>query len=276
MSLLFPDRILIGLAPDSIALVRLQGALRPRASEKRTLACDPAPGTEPWRGALAALSGLAAEIGNDNARITVVLSNHFVRYALVPVSEALSSGAEEDAFVRYYFAKIHGERSKEWEVRLSRGPAGTARVASAVDSALVQAIRGAFPAGGKAKLVSLQPYLMSAFNRWRALFAGVRGWLLLVEPRRTCLARFDRGRVDAVRNTRGVFEDPARWAELFDRERLLAGPAETPEGVYVHAPRASKEAHEVRGWTFRGLSLAPLEGLAPAEADAFAMALCAQ
>jgi hypothetical protein len=276
VSRLFPDRILIGLAPDALSLVRLQGALRPRVGDKRTLACDPAPGAEPWRGALVTLSSLAAELGSINARVTVVLSNHFARYALVPGSEALSNAVEEDAFVRYCFAKIHGERSKDWDMRLSRAPAPAARIASAVDSALMQAIRGAFAAGAKAKLVSVQPYLMSAFNRWRALFSGVRGWLLLVEPQRACLARFDNGRLNAVRGARGSFEDPEHWAELLDRERLLAGTAETPESVYVHAPRGSKDAAAVRGWNFRSLALDPLEGLAPAEADPFSMALCAR
>jgi len=270
---LFPDRIFIGLAPESLGLIRLRGV---RVNEKRTLACDPVPGAEPWRGALAALSRLAGDLGNENARVTVVLSNHFARYALVPASETLSSGAEEDAFVRYCFAKVHGERSKDWDMRLSRTPTGSARVASAVDSALVHAIRGAFPAGAKAKLVSVQPYLMSAFNRWRTLFSGVRGWLLLVEPERACLARFDNGWLNAVRNARGSFEDPAHWAELLDRERLLAGTAETPEGVYVHAPRGPKGTSAVRGWNFRSLALDQLEGLAPAEADPFSMALCAR
>ncbi len=274
---LFSDRLLIALAPDSLALVRLQGVFRPRVSEKRTVACDPAFGAEPWQGAVAALLQIAEGIKNANVNVTVVLSNHFVRYALIPWSAALGNAEEETAFVRYCFAKVHGERSKGWELRSSRAPAGSVRIASAVDSTLVQAIRASFPAGARAKLASVQPYLMSAFNRWRALVKGARAWFLLVEPQRACLAHLENGRWTTVRNSRGGFDDPARWAELLDRERHLVGGSGAADGVYVHAPRSwTAPSAEAQGWTFKSLTLAPVEGLAPAEAEPFAMALCAR
>src|SRR5262249_3590181 len=103
----------------------------------------------------AALSRLAEELARASARVTVVLSNHFARYALVPWSDGLRKAEEEAAFARYCFAKIHGERSKDWDLRLSPAPSGAARIASAVDAPLVQAVRAAFPA--KAKLVSAHP-----------------------------------------------------------------------------------------------------------------------
>ena len=277
MSRLSRHRILIALAPDSLALVGIRGAFRPRVAERRTTAWDPAFGAEPWQGAGAALAQLVAKIGSENSEVTVVLSNHFVRYTLVPASAALGNAEEEAAFVRYCFSKIHGERSKEWDVRLSRQSAGTARIASAVDSRLIEAIRGAFPAKAKAKLVSVQPYLMSAFNRWRALLKGARAWLLLVEPQRACLAHFEDERCTTVRNTRGSFEGPVQWAELLDRERHQVGAAETPEGVYVHAARGlTGSSAEAQGWTFSKLALDPVEGLAAAETDPYSMALCAR
>ena len=271
------DRLLIALEPDALAWVRLKAGWRARVTEKRTLACDPNLGPEPWRGAVAALARPAGEAAQASAKVTVVLSNHFVRYGLVPWSEELGSAREEAAFVRYCFAKVHGERSKGWDLRLSPGPAGSTRMASAVDSALVQAVRACFPAGAGARLVSIQPYLMSAFNRWRTLVAGGRGWLLLVEPQRLCLARIENGRWAAVRNARGSFEEPAAWADLIDRERHRLGGDATADTAYVHAPRnGSVPSSEVQGWTFRDLAIAPPEGLNPAEARPLAMALCAQ
>jgi hypothetical protein len=270
------DRILIALAPDSLALLRVSGGLRPRVSEKRTVACDPAFGAQPWQGAVAALEQVAEETRHTNAKVTVVLSNHFARFILVPWSEGLKNAEEETAFVRYCFAKVHGERSKEWDLRLSPTPTGSARIASAIDSSLVQAVRAAFPAAARAKLVSVQPYLMSAFNRWRKDIKGERAWFLLVEPQRACLARLEGGRWSVVRNARGTFDEPRQWAGLLDRERHRVGGDEASEGVYVHAPR-NGNALPVEGeeWSFRSLALAPAEGLAPAESQPFAIALCA-
>jgi len=273
VSRLFPDRFLIALRPEALALLRVSGWRRPRVSEMRTIACDPAAGSEPWEGAAAALARLAEEIAKVSARVTVVLSNHFARYVLVPWSEGLGKTEEETAFARYCFAKIHGERSRNWDLRLSPGPSGATRIASAVDAPLVQALRAAFSA--QAKLVSIQPYLMSAFNRWRSQVKGARAWLLLVEPERSCLARLDRGQLTAVRNSRGSFPGPEQWTGLLDRELHVMGGERATEDVYVHAPQGWEGSPETEGWTFRNLALAPPHGLAPAESGPFAMALCA-
>jgi hypothetical protein len=273
VSRLFPDRLLIGLAPDAVSLLRASGGAKPRVLEKRVLACDHS-GKEPWEDAGAALSRLAGELGKASARVTVVLSNHFTRYALVPWSEGLGKADEEVAFARYCFAKIHGERSKNWDLRLSAGPQGTQRMASAVDAPLVQAVRSAFP--GKARLVSVQPYLMSAFNRFRRQLAGARAWLLLAEPQRTCLARLEEGRWTAVRNWRGDLDAPEHWAGLLDRERHLVGGDPAAEEVYVHGATGWNESSVRRdGWTFRSLLPAAVAGLAAGDSERFAMPLCA-
>ena len=272
MSRLSPERLLIGLAPDSVSLLRLSGGAKPRALDKRTLACDAAAG-EPWEGAAAALARLAGEFAKASARVTVVLSNHFARYALVPWSEDLGKADEQTAFARFCFAKIHGERSKDWDLRLSPGDSGSARVASAVDTPLVRAIGSAF--SSRAKLVSVQPYLMSAFNRARTRLATARAWLLLVEPGRTCLARLEQGRWAAVRNSRGDSSAPQQWAGLLDRERHLAGGDPAAETVHVHARGWKDSSASVDGWTFKNLSSAAVEGLVEGQSEPFAMALCA-
>ncbi len=60
----------------------------------------------------------------ERMNVTVVLSNHFVRYAVVPFDSAVSGASEEElALARFHFTKIHGERAKGWEVRMSEGRA---------------------------------------------------------------------------------------------------------------------------------------------------------
>jgi len=273
VSRLSPDRLLVGLAPDALTLLRVSGGAQPSVSDKRSIACDPGAGGEPWEGAATALSRIAEDIGKAAARATVVVSNHFARYAMVPWNEGLRKADEEAAFARYCFARIHGERSKAWDLRLSPGASGEARIASAVDAPLVQAVRAAFSA--RAKLVSLQPYLMCAFNRARRHLAGARAWLLLVEPHRSCLARLERGRWAAVRNARGALEGPGQWAALLDRERHLAGNEPGADDVFVQAAGWSEASARVEGWTFTNLAPPSAAGLAPAESAAFTLALCA-
>ena len=82
---------------------------------------------EPWRGALDDFRLKAAAL-RRRVDVSVVLSNHFVRYALLPPQDAVTP-EEELALARFQFTKIHGERVKSWEVRVCE------RLACAIDSA---------------------------------------------------------------------------------------------------------------------------------------------
>jgi hypothetical protein len=267
------QRVLIGLSPAAVTLARLEGLLKPRLVAKRVIDCAPASaGGEPWQAAVATLPALATDLKDLRCDVTVVLSNHFVRYALVAASETLKGGDEEAAYARYCFAKVHGDRAKAWEVRLS-GPDGRSpRVASAIDSGLLAAIRACFPAGGEARLASVQPYLMAAFNRSEARKGKHSGWLLLVEPQRACLACVDGGQWTTVRSVKGDYGAPERWAELLDRERYVAGAAQND--VTVHAPGVAAPV-ESGWWRFRALPGPAPEGLSASDDRSLAMALCA-
>jgi hypothetical protein len=266
-------RVLIGLSPAAATLARLEGVRKPRLVGGRALECDSPAAGEPWAGAAAALPALAAELADLHCDVTVVLSNHFVRYALVPASDTLKSGDEETAFARYCFAKVHGERAKAWEVRLSAADAGSSRLASAIDPGLLAAIRACFPPAGKPRLVSVQPYLMAAFNRSDARRGRHSGWLLLVEPQRACLACIEGGRWTAVRNVKGDYDAPAQWTELLERERYVAGGSAEAD-VTVHAPAAAAPAAS-GAWRFRVLPGPAFEGLSAGDDRRLAMALCA-
>ncbi len=210
MSLLFPERHLIGLAPAEVSL------------GKRKLACDPAFGAQPWQGAIHALKNLDLA-----GKVTVVLSNHFVRYALVPWSGALSSPQEEDAYVRHHFVKIHGERAKSW---VFRATGAASRLCSAIDQDLLEELRACFAKRRKAKLVSVQPHLMAAYDRCRRAIPSGGAWLAVTERDRACVALHGQGSFRAVENARGD------WSDLLGRMRHRTE-GSTPALVLVTGPR---------------------------------------
>lgn len=229
MSRLFPERVVVELSPAEV-----------RVRDKR-IACDPAFGAEPWHGALAALQSHPVTV---RSRVTIVLSDRFVRYAVLPWSGALAGAAEEQAYVRHHFAKIHGDKAKGWALRASPAPSGEPRLASAIDAALLEEIRKAFPKNGKAKLVSVQPQLMARFNAARALLPAEGAWLVLAEPERACVALHARGGWRSVQNAQGS------WLALLDRERYRAA-GETPNLVLLAGATAPAVAGE---WRFRELA----------------------
>jgi hypothetical protein len=178
--------------------------------ERLTLPLEPEGGLDELRRRIAAARG--------RVDVTVVLSNHFVRYAVLPADTGAATPEEELALARFQFARIHGERAKSWEVRVCDG------LACAIDSALLQDIKRMF--NGKARLVSVQPRLMAAYNGARRRIPREGAWLLLAERGRTCLARLAARRWASVYNGGETDAD-----QVLQRERSRASGEPLPSTV---------------------------------------------
>lgn len=220
MSRLLSERVRISLSPSQIFL------------GEKAIPCDASFGAEPWQGALAALKGVELA----KSKVTVVLSNHFVRYALIPWSSALGGAAEEEAYIRHHFAKIYGERAKGWALRASPAPGNGPRLASAIDKALVDDLKSFFASRPGVRLVSIQPQLMSVYNRCRNAIPADGAWLVLAEQDRACVGLHDGAAWRAVHSGKEA------WLALLERERhridgklpdlvLLSGAASPPPGA---------------------------------------------
>jgi len=111
----------------------------------------------------------------------------------------------------------------------------------------VEALKAAFPKNGKAKLVSVQPELMEAANRWRQAIPAAGAWLVLAEPERACIA------LHAAQGWRSVQNAKGDWFNLLDRERyrLQDADSEVPSLVLLCGTKAPANAD---GWEFRELA----------------------
>ncbi|MBI4207141.1 MAG: hypothetical protein HY527_19130 [Betaproteobacteria bacterium] len=239
---LWRERVLVSLAPAEISWLRLAGGLKRRVQAKRMIGIDPAYGAEPWQGAVAALRAEVEAWRNESVNVTIVLSNHFMRYVVVPASDGVSGVDEAQALVRFHFSKVHGERCRNWDVRLSDARARAPQLACAIDAGLLPALRACFPREARPRLVSVQPYLMSAFNCWRRQFPVSGAWLLLLEAERACLALIAGRHWVTVQNVKGSYDHPDEWANLMDRERWRVNLEQVPETVLVHTPRPAGTA----------------------------------
>ncbi len=240
MSRLFPETVFVELAPSQLVIARRPYGRRGRPRERSVLACEPASGSEPWRGAVAALHAMPLPA----CRLSVELSAHLVRYALLPWSEALETAREEEAYVRHHFASIYGERAKGWAVRASDAASGAPRLASAVDRALIEEIKAAVKGRRGVRLVSIQPQLMSRFNAWRAAVPTQGAWVVLAEPDRACIALHGRDGWRSVQNAKGG------WLTALDRERFRTD-GDAPHLVLLGGAKAPTDAGP---WNFREMA----------------------
>lgn len=241
MSLSLRDECRIVLRPDCVVLARLRRelahrGLRRHVQETRVVPCNP-PADEKtkWGGALKALEAALPDFAGRKSHATVIISNHFMRYALVPWSDDLSDEAEEIAFAQHSFNEMYGGNAKEWELRISPGMAGAPQLASAVDARLAGALREMF---GRREigLKSIQPHLMMAYNACHDALRGRSAWLALVEQGHLCLAWLQNGQWSWIRTMRIGPHWHRELPFLLNRETLVAHIEACTNEVFLWAP----------------------------------------
>lgn len=186
------DAAHLWLAPDRCVTVLQHRGLRSRAVV-RSVPC--APGTE---GLLAAARGeLEALPARTPVRVT--LSNHLVRYELVPFSPHVVGHGALATVAQQAFRHVHGAVAERWDISVSATGMQT-RIAAAVDTPLRQGLIDAARAAG-VFLAAVDPLLMEAYNAAREhLFAS--GWFAVAEPGRVTLVRTVGGEWVRVVSTR--------------------------------------------------------------------------
>lgn len=219
MSLLRRDRLRIGLSPDRLVLAGYRRALRTRLVRKEIMPV-PTNGPPHWRAAIDALPAALGRTGRGKPEVTVILSNHFVRYALLPWNAALKKEAEWAALARHRLEAVHGPAIGNWALRISETAPHSARIVSAVDTALLDALEARL-AECHADLVSVQPYLMGVFNRVRSKIDNASCWLVIAESGRLTLALIERGSWRALRSRRVGDRWQAELPDLLERESAV-------------------------------------------------------
>ena len=202
----------------------------------------------------------------------VILSNHFMRFLVLPWNEASLSAAEQMALVQHRFDEVYGESSASWEFRLSEGSFGLSSIASAVPRELLNQLKKLIE-DSPLHLNSVQPYLMMAFNACRRELGKQDGWFVLAERDTFCIGLLQGGQWSSIR-LRHVVAD---WFEeamlLLEREALLAAEGGKINEVFMCAPESAVAAPARRGaWQIRRILLNPPPEFSQAEMASYAMA----
>lgn len=227
MSWLWRDELRVLLTPQRVALQRRARGLGAAVAERQSVAIGDADAFH-WEAAVAALDDLLAARPRKGADAVVVLSNHFVRYTLVPPNDLLVTREDELLFAQQDFARIYGPAAERWHVALSAGGDGPS-VASGVAADLVDALRATLTARGL-RPKSLQPGLMAAFNAARTGMPAGAVRLLAVEPGMAVSALLAPSWVRVRSQRMGPAEDIDR---IVQHERALDETAVEDEAVCV-------------------------------------------
>jgi hypothetical protein len=271
---LWADKLGIALFPERMVLARASGGFRRRLVHKEIVAfAPPEPGRRPWQPAVDALAAKVAAGALAKADVTLVLSNRFVHYAVIPWSDSLGSKEEELAFARHCFARVHGSEADDWEIKLSSAKPGKSRLACAVEQPLIEALNACMgPLAGQYR--SLQPHLMASFNGWRTRLGARPAWLVVAEPGLLCLALLQDGCWHNVRTIKVGADWISELPSVLAREECLVDSATPCDEVLLFAPDAVQPLVLDAGkWRIKTLVPTLLSGMVPGVDAPFSIAL---
>lgn len=235
------ERIRIYLHPQQVVLVRQSGLFQRRVSATRLLpAGEDAHGEHqhPWSSALVALETALAQPQWQQARATVILSGEFVRYRLAPWDGRLTA-EEQAALLRHRFEEVYGDAMHHWQLSVADAGYGKQSLVCAFDPRLLAALQDAFSranSGATARLVSVQPLLMTAFNRWRRQIDGHGAWFVLAEQTHLTIALLQDGEWRGIRSKACAPGWEQTLPLLLQREALQLGVEAGTFPVYFYRP----------------------------------------
>ena len=229
MSLLWPNKqVRIGLAPDRV-YVSGQKAIELGANDGS------------WN---AAVDALEPALKGMKGEAAIVLADQFVRYTLLPWNETLKGAEHWNALASHRFTTLHGPKAGEWQINVAQTSPMGPRLACAVDRALIDELAAKFVAAN-ARLVSVQPFLVAAFNRIRRTIGNGSCWLVIEEPGRLTLAFIQRGVWMAIRSRRSDGRWRGMLPEILERESAFLALSEPCTRVIVCAEDAfDTELHD--------------------------------
>lgn len=163
-------------------------------------------GGPPWREAVATAFALAAEKLPRRSRVTLVVADHFVRYALLPWSDRLLGRQLRLDSARALLRASCGEAAASFAIALDRPRFGMNGIAAGIDGALLAALKDGCAHGGL-RLAAIRPQALHVLDAARARIAGGDGWFCRAERDRVVLAGFSAGNVTSLRNQRGDLAD---------------------------------------------------------------------
>ena len=226
---LFRDRLEVAFAADRLTISHASPGLRARTAYTHLDVPAAAAGAPSWQAALTVLRAYMHKHKRP-CELTVVVSNAFARYQLLPAQPAIEGFAEEEAFVRFKFREAYGDAADSWLFSWGPGLNSEPQPVAAIDRALLDGLEALCAESGS-RLASVQPYLMALFNRVGRNDLDV----VVYEGGRVCALSMRRGSCQQV-----VMSKMADWANelplYITRYSLMIGNKENLPAMLLCLP----------------------------------------
>lgn len=233
MSRLWTDQIHAYLAPSRVDWVRFSRGFKPVQTEKITVPCEQIAAQSNWAAPMQQLDKLAQQA--EKAALHVTLSNHFVRYVVLPAQAEIASPEEVQSYAAFKMREIYGSQMDIWALSISDWDPVDGAICAAINREVLSQLEQ-ITARHDIKLATVEPYLASAVDLWRKRLVDERVYFALIEAGRLCVAVLINGVWHNIRNQKILQSVPDELLAVLDQEAILSGHKSTNEQVYVFSP----------------------------------------
>ena len=189
--LLLPDRAVWA------TLRALSGSMMGHGEQRVATGADD---TTEWSGAVECLSPLLTRGAFGSTQFGVVISDLWVRHALLPVGKATVADDDAMALAEAHFASLYPATAEgAWPVRINRQ--GDHLHAAALHPGLLAQLTAVF-AQHRARMISLRSLFAHVLLAHAPLIETVRGWLVVDQAGLLIAAHCDHGSVDQLHRQR--------------------------------------------------------------------------
>ena len=278
MSLLSRDELRVVIYRDQLQLVRMTSRLTLKGwlhqvQDKQMMTFE-ADAELPWSRAIDKLEAILAGAAIKPESASVVLSNQFLRYAIVDVNPDLKDEEEQHAYVKHRFGQLYGASADSWELRLDQEYPGSPYFASAVEAQLISSLREMFKRVN-VRLQSIQPCLMKAYNQCHPVFKTANAWFVLFEHGNLCVMWLKDGHPQSVRTTKVGDNWLEIIPEILDRETYLSELEVSSKEIFLCSFGSGKLDMPKSGrWNINRIQPAVASGLLGQYDEQYALAMC--
>ncbi len=206
----------------------------------------------PWESLISTLNQVLQAkhwqaVAKSGAYTKIIISNHLVKYTVIPWSIALAIESERQAYMQHRFKIAYGEPSKTWDLCMSEPDFGQASIASGVCAVLLKELHQVFEQQG-IDVYAIHPHLMLASNQMLKHIKTQKNqnhfWFVVIESGRACVSLIEDGEWRFIRNIAAGENVAKQVDDLIQREVVISNTnAQLPIFWYGKEPVVSN-AHK--------------------------------
>ncbi len=189
----------------------------------------------------------------QNTQLSLTLASDLVRYIILPGHEIAMSSDEKLGYALASFREIYGAAADSWKISIDDTAPTEPALACAIDMSMYEAIIE-LEQKYKLKLKTVQPYLMTTFNKLFSSIKKASASFVIIEPTRMATLFLQNGICQQVYIEKFTNDWQAGLEETLSRYQLLTN--QPSKELMIYAPTLNSIKNELsKKFSYKRLSV---------------------